>query len=438
MIVIKFGGTSVGSIESISRVEGIVRSRLDKRPLIVVSAFSGVTDSIIALANAAAERQGHEKMLESIIKRHSEIVKGLGIKNPIEHEAHALAGMAHGISTSGKLQKSDLDAILSLGERMSSIIIAAYLTKKGIKCKAYPAYDIGMLTDSNFGNADIIDETLPSIQKALHDTAEAELMVVTGFIGKDRHGNITTLGRGGSDYTASIIGAALGAKEIEIWTDVDGIMSADPKIVGNAHSIERVSYEEAAELAVLGAKVLHPKAIRPAVSRNIPVRILNTFNPSHPGTTVARDIKEKSRVISVALKRHMQIINIKTPEMFHMNGFLPTTFELTRRFAVPLDMISTSEANISLCIESGSDLSDLAVALSGIGEVEVKKDRAKISVVGKGMLYMPGILGKIFSTLHETPVEMTSSSLSEINQSFVVKEEHAGNAVRALHKELFA
>ena len=214
-----------------------------------------------------------------------------------------------------------------------------------MKAAARNAYDIGMLTDSNFGDADVLPETADMIRGAFKPE-QGVVSVVTGYIGKDRQGEITTLGRSGSDYTASIVGAAIGAEEIQIWTDVDGVMTSDPRIVKGAMSIESVSYSEASELAFMGAKVLHPKTILPAIEKGIPVRVLNTFNPSHRGTTIVRDIKTRSRLASIACKRRVCVINISTPEMFLAHGFLRRVFEIFDNLGFSVDMVSTSEVNV--------------------------------------------------------------------------------------------
>jgi aspartate kinase len=244
------------------------------------------------------------------------------------------------------------------------------------------------------------------------------------------------LGRGGSDYTASIIGSAVDAELIEIWTDVNGIMTADPRIVKGARSIDTVSYEEASELAFLGAKVLHPNTIIPAISKNIPVKILNTFNPSHTGTTVLRNSNNK-KVVSIACKKGIEIVDIHTPSMFMMHGFLKKVFTVFDSLGISIDLVSTSEADLSVTLDVSHDVERLAKELRKFAEVDIKKGRAKISIVGSGMAYRRSLLGKIFSSLNGIDIEMISSSASEINQSIVVREENADIAVRKLHKTFF-
>ena len=319
---------------------------------------------------------------------------------------------------------------------MSARIIAAYMLNIGLQAKAYDAFDIGMITTSEFGNADILEDSYTAIKNYLSDLNH--LPIITGFIGKDKEGRITTLGRGGSDYTATIIGAAMHAKAIEIWTDVDGIMTADPHIVKNAKSIDTLSSDEASELAFLGAKVLHPKTILPAMKMKIPVHVLNTFNPSHVGTIVSDKLpKNNGRIVSITYKKGISVINISTPRMFEVHGFLKKIFEIFDRNDISVDMVSTSEINVSVTIDGDQKTSKLETELSKISDIYIKKDRTIVSLVGHNISYVPRILSMMFSALGDIPIEMISSSMSEINQSFVVKDEHAEEAIRRLHAVFF-
>lgn len=438
MIVMKFGGTSIGSAEQIRKATAIVRSRMGKgNPIVVVSALSGVTDALIALANGPQAGRHAEGKLDWIRERHYKVISDLRLeKGLIDKELSQLDKSASRINGPGDITPKVLDTIMSFGERMSSRIIAAHMAESGIPAAACDAYDAGMLTNSDFGNADILPGAYRLIRAALGKDGP-DLHVVTGFIGKNGRGEITTLGRGGSDYTASIIGAAVGAERIEIWTDVDGIMTADPRIVKSARNVRLVSYAEASELAFIGAKVLHPKTILPAISKNIPVRILNTFNPSHRGTTIVRCIGNRKRIASIACKRRISVINIHTPKMFLMHGFLRRVFETFDMFGLSVDMVSTSEVNVSVTLDQRHDTRGLVKELEKIAEVEIKSNMAMVSVVGNGLAYRTDLLSRIFSTLSSVAVEMTSSSTSEINQSLVVKDGDADDAVRHLHKAFF-
>ncbi len=436
MIVMKFGGSSVGDSGRIKAMAEIVRGNLARNPVVVVSAFGGVTDSLIDLARKAKGGKPNGE-LDDVRNRHLKTMKELGLEgNLIAGELEELERLMDGIALLSELTPKTLDKVMSFGERMSSKIIASYMEANGVKAAARNAYDIGMLTDSNFGDADVLPETADMIRGAFKPE-QGVVSVVTGYIGKDRQGEITTLGRSGSDYTASIVGAAIGAEEIQIWTDVDGVMTSDPRIVKGAMSIESVSYSEASELAFMGAKVLHPKTILPAIEKGIPVRVLNTFNPSHRGTTIVRDIKTRSRLASIACKRRVCVINISTPEMFLAHGFLRRVFEIFDNLGFSVDMVSTSEVNVSVTIDGKHDLQRLVRELEKISKVEVRENRAKISLVGNEVSFMPDLFKKLFEALSEIKVEMMSSSTSEVNQSFVVKEEQADEAVRRLHMAFF-
>jgi len=435
MIVMKFGGSSVADAERIKNVAEIVKSKMGRKPVVVVSALGGATDALISIAKSAQEKKSNGEFA-AFFDRHRKAIAELGLKEElIKGDEEELTRLIESISVLNELTSRILDRIFAFGEGMSSKIMAGYMQSIGMPASAYAAYDVGMITDSNFGEADVLPETESLIKGAFGHIDG--IPVVTGFIGKDMAGNPTTLGRGGSDYTASIIGAAIGAEEIEIWTDVDGVMTSDPRIVKSAVSIDRVSYEEASELAFLGAKVLHPKTILPAVNKNIPVRVLNTFNPSHKGTVVLKEIEKGSRVASIACKKGVSVINIYSPNMFGAHGFLKEIFSVFESLKLSVDMVATSEVNVSVTVDEKHDLKRLVNELSKIAKVEIRNNRAKISLVGNDMLLMPDLFGKLFMSLKDIRVEMISSSTSEINQSFVVKQEQADEAVRRLHMTFF-
>lgn len=443
MIVLKFGGTSVGNSCMIKRVTSIVSSYLPKKPIVVVSALSGITDSLINLAKLASLNSSNFDQalgkLEEIKTRHFKVIDELGLeRNIIKDETEEIEVLTKGIHLLKELTPRTLDRFMSFGEIMSSKIVASYMQREGINAKAYKAYDIGFVTDSNFGNAEILQETEYNLKK-FFEKIDDEVPVITGFIAKNKRGEITTLGRGGSDYTATIIASAINAEEVQIWTDVDGIMTADPRIVKDAKTLEIVSFEEASELAFLGAKVLHPKTLLPAIKKNIPVKIKNTMNPNSKGTLIVKDINEEFRIASIACKRNIKLINIFSPKMFLVHGFLHKIFEIFDKHKVSVDMISTSEVNISLTLDGNSDVSELINELSELAEVELRDKRASISIVGKGLSKIPGIAGKIFSVLSKinVNVEMISAGSSNVSISFVVKEEYLEDTVRALHSSLF-
>ena len=436
MIVMKFGGSSVANAERIRNVVNVIKLNMHREPVVVVSALGGITDSLIKSAELAADG-GEAEEICMIEKRHLEVISDLGIPDAaVKKDLQDLRVLMKDIAVLGKLTQKTLDRVVSFGERMSSKIIASYMQKAGIAAKAYNSYDIGMLTDSGFGGADIFPRTYGLIAKAM-ENIEGVVPVITGYIGMDKNGDITTLGRGGSDYTASIMGAALDVEEIQIWTDVDGIMTADPKIVKDAKNIVEVSYDEASELALLGAKVLHPKTILPAINKNIPVRILNTFNPGHRGTVVLKDIKKRRRIASITCKKKMTVINIYSTKMSFAREFIGKVFEVIDSLGFSVDIISASDSTVSITIDGDKDTNELVQKLRDRASVAVIENRAKISLVGKNMSFTPGQLGKLSSSLSDMRIEMASSGASDMSQSFVVEEKVADEAVIKLHKTFF-
>ena len=443
VIVMKFGGTSVGSAESIRNVIEIVKASLGRNPFVIVSAVSGVTDMLLAAAQRALDRKSSVRFIvKDVEEKHRPVIEALGLDAGIVSEELAeLEHVLFGISLIRELTARTTDYVVSFGERISSKIVAAFARKAGINAEAFNAYDLGMVTDANFGNAEILPATYEAIAAAVKGIPAGVIPIITGFVGKTAEGEVTTLGRGGSDYTAAIYGAALNAEEIQVWTDVDGVMTADPKIVPDARTVDVVSFEEASELAYFGAKVLHPKTILPAMNKGIPVRVLNTFNPSGKGTLILKDVGKGKRndVTAITCKKNIFVINISSARMLLAYGFLHHVFKLFDEFNVPVDLIATSEVNVSVTVERKFDISELVERLREFADVAVLSDRASISVVGNGIRSTPGIGGRLFSTLGKSGVnvEMTSQSYSDVNESIVIKEERLDEAVRALHDEFF-
>lgn len=437
MIVMKFGGTSVGNALRIREVVGIVKSQLGNGPIVVVSALGGITDALIETGKQAAAGKDVNVMLDQIVKRHYDTIAELKLERKIiAPEVEQLGKLLGEIFMLGELNPRNLDKLMSFGERMSARIVAACMRSAGLDGQAYDSYDIGMITTSNFGDADITPYTYQRIKKAL--SGKSCIPVITGFLGKSKEGEITTLGRGGSDYTASIVGAAVGAKEIQIWTDVNGIMTADPKIVKSARSIDEVSYKEATELALLGAKVLHPKTILPAVENSIPVRILNTFNPSHKGTLVLSSVGAGSRITSITYKKHIMAISISSIGKVDSREFLRKVLEIFDRNGVPVDLVSNSKIGVSVTIDERNESLKLMTELQAVGKVEAKSNRARVSLVGNDLLYMPDILQNMYTSLKSIEIEMVSSRVSRKTKSVVIAEKYADRAVKRLHTTFFS
>ena len=294
------------------------------------------------------------------------------------------------------------------------------------------------MTNADFGNAEPLDGSYAAFKKSISKLKVVP--VITGFIGKTEKGEVTTLGRGGSDYSAAIFGSAIDAEEIQIWTDVDGMMSADPKIVKNARTLEKVSFAEASELAYFGAKVLHPKTILPAVKKNIPVRVLNTFNAEGKGTLILNEVGKNEQIVkSITCKKNIILINVDSKRMLGAYGFLARLFDVFYKYKQSVDVVSTSEVSVSMTTDNENNVGDIASDLKGIADVKVLKNKAVICVVGEGMRNTPGVSGRTFSVLgkNKINIEMISQGASEINITFVVDGKDAENAVKVLHKEYY-
>jgi aspartate kinase len=437
MIVMKFGGSSVANAQRLRDVLEIVRSRLDRKPVVVASAFRGVTDDLFRIAEDAL--QGRDGGLEKVRARHADCLRELGLDLKLLDETFAeLQVLLKGISLVKELTPRTLDYVVSFGERFSTRVIAAHFTKEGVPAEQHDAFDIGLVTNDDFGSAQPLPE---ADEEILHHVSRmTRLPVVTGYVGKTRGGDITTLGRNGSDYTATIVGAAIGAREIQIWSDVDGIMTADPRLVPGARPIDTLTFEEASELAYYGGKVLHPATILPAVRKGIPVRCLNTFKPDHPGTTILEVDGAPARgVKSIAHNPHNLILTITTPRMLQGHGFLARIFEIFGRHRISIDMVSTSEVSVSVTLDSSRNLDAAVEALRRFSEVAVEKDRSIVCVVGEGLRATPGIAGDVFHSLREAGVNvlMISQGASKINIAFVVDDVDCQRAVEALHRKFF-
>jgi aspartate kinase len=439
MIVMKFGGTSVGNADAISQVASVVRHSLGRKPVVVVSAIAKITDALIRLAKESSTGTGSDtaRLIRSV---HEHTCEELGLDQQIcaqdLRELEQLVSESRGVPLDAKR----LDLFQSFGERMCAKIVAAKLSNDGIAARAYNAWDVGMITDRNFGHAEPLATSYALIKEAIANINEAP--VVTGFIGKTEAGEVTTLGRGGADYTASIIGAAIGAETIQIWKEVDGIMTADPRIVPEARVVPELAFEEACELAYFGAKVLHPKTIMPAMKAHIPVEVRNTFKPELPGTTIVSTFAERANksatVEALTIKRRVTMLQVTSPEFFEGSGLIARIFSVLDKHRISVDVIATSVASVSLTMEHDEHLEEIAKELSDIGEVSVEADKAIICAVG-GSVNAAGAAGRMFSVLGDAgvgiSVEMISQAAGGVSITFVVDEKNAEQAVKALHKE---
>ena len=445
----KFGGTSVGDVAAFERVFHIVSTQIEKHPVVVVSAMTRVTD---ALLNAfdIAKKGDHTEGFASLgthFDRHVEVAKnffGGGSSDAFDAELQfareELSDLL--IRTSRRsLPLSMLkDAIVSYGEQLSSRLLAEVLKTKGIKARQVDSRRL-IVTDDEFGAAQPIwEETRELVRVELQPLIAAdEVPIMGGFIAANRAGETTTLGRGGSDYSAAIVAAALEASELQIWTDVTGVMTCDPRICGDARTIPVLSYEEAAELAYFGAKVLHPKTIKPAVDNAIPVRVCNTFEPDSVGTMVlAASGEAPNKIKSIAQKKNITILRITSARMLGAYGFMSAVFQVFDRHRTVIDVISTSEVSVALTLDNPESVEKVVDDLKRLGDVEVERGYAVICVVGEGLRASTGMAAKIFSAIHDVNIALVSHGASGVNLTFVVKEDTAADVIKKLHKEFFS
>lgn len=438
MIVMKFGGSSVGAPDRIGRVIEIVRGRLARRPVVVVSAFRGVTDDLLALGKEALD--GNLGRIAAVEARHRETARELGVDfAPLEPLFAELAELARGVSLLKELTPRTLDRLAGFGERLSVRLVAAAFTKGGIPARPVDASDAGLVTDESFGSAAPLPEADALLRASL--SVPGPLPVVTGFIGRTRGGELTTLGRNGSDFTATILGAALGAEEVEIWSDVDGIMTADPRLVPSAKPLGTLSFAEACELAHYGGKVLHPHTLVPAMRKNIPVRALNTFKPEHPGTRIvaAAEPAHGSPLKSIAFKRRQLILSASSPRMLSGPGFLARIFSTLARHDIDVDMVATSEVSVSATTGDERGVAKAVAELEPEFETTVERGMSVVCAVGDAIQSTPGVAAEIFAAMKTAGVNvrMISQGASKNNVAFVVEDKDVEAAVKSLHARFF-
>ncbi|MBZ0187252.1 MAG: aspartate kinase, partial [Candidatus Obscuribacterales bacterium] len=357
----------------------------------------------------------------------------------VDEQLYDLDILYRGVSYLAELTRRSLDMISSFGEILSSKILSAYLNDRGIKTTWLDARTF-LITDGAFGKAAPLMETTKSKTSGavMPEVAAGRVVVTQGFIGATSEGVTTTLGRGGSDYSAAIIGVACDAKEIQIWTDVDGMLTADPRVVPDATIIEQVTFNEASELAYFGAKVLHPLTIKPAIENAIPVRILNSMKPQGKGTVITAQAEQEGAICAIASKKGITALFISSLSMLGTHGYLARVFSIFDRFKTPIDLISTSEVSVSLTIDNTENLESLVEALADLADVSVMQSVAIVSVVGRQFREKTGIAGSVFDALKDTNILMISGGASNINLSFLVAEKDADQAVIKLHDRFFA
>jgi aspartate kinase len=450
MLVMKFGGTSVEDAEAILRVAQIVRGRLKNRPVVVVSAMAGVTDALVRMAAAAKTGNLDEAIaeLQAIRQRHFKAASHSVSPEALDRLTtdfgsifHALSELLKGIAAVGELSPRSSDLVLSFGEVLSSLLVTAALNSNGIEASHVDARKVVVTDNSHKAAVPNQERTEQRLQEhVLPLVASGLVPVLAGFIGGTQDGDTTTLGRGGSDFSAAIVGAGLAVERIEIWTDVEGMLTTDPRICPDAGRISALGFEEAAELAFFGAKVLHPATLLPAMQRDIPVFILNSRNPKSRGTCIqAKAARCKTTFRAIAAKKNATVVSLRAPRMLQAFGFLRALFQILEKHRCPVDLVSTSEVSVSLVVDSANDLASIVPALKQLGEVEVEPAKAIVCLVGNDIKGKVGIAASVFSLLAEARVNahMISQGASEINISVVIDEADVPRAVRHLHQHFF-
>lgn len=440
MLVMKFGGSSLANEAQVQKAFQIVQSRIARKPVVVCSAHKGVTDALIKAGKLAIKG---EPDVHDIIEKERAILAALDCAHDLlDPFFREIEDLLRGISLVREASPRSMDYLQSFGERMSVRAVADYFSRKGLKAQAFDAWDLGFITDENFGFARPLTGFESRIKTEFRKHVGSDIIpIVTGFVGKTGAGEITTVGRNGSDFTATCIAAALGAEECEIWTDTDGVMTADPSIVKAARSIQYMSFSEAGELAYYGGRVLHPSTLLPAIKKSIPVRVLNTNNPDNRGTVITENGGNNSMpVTSIAYKESQAVITIESTQMLGQPGFLAKVFGVLGRERIDIDMITTSEISVSMTCPDASKLNKAVKDLEEYGRVNVTSEKTIICVVGKNVRKMRGLGAKVFTALRDADVnvEMVSQGANKINLSLLIDDSDIGIAIPALHAALFA
>ncbi|MBL8239353.1 MAG: lysine-sensitive aspartokinase 3 [Bryobacterales bacterium] len=449
MIVMKFGGTSVESAAAMERVAGIVKSRLDRHPVVVVSAMGKTTNRLLAIAEKAysGDRDEAARLLEELASYTLQEARPVckesdwaEVSSFIEAHFVELSAFLDELAGIGEFPPQYVDLVSSYGERLSSRIVAAAFRHFGKDAVHVDAREVIVTDRRHTQAAPLYPRCYAKLEERVRPLAQAgKVVVMGGFIGSTQDGFTTTLGRGGSDFSASIVGAGIGAEEIQIWTDVDGMLTCDPRILPGGHRVKLISFAEAAELAYFGAKVLHPATVVPAVEKNIPVLILNSKNPENEGTRiVAERVPCGNTVKSIACKRNIVVVNVQSLRMLMAHGFLKRIFDVFDKYQTPVDMVTTSEVSVSLTIDNTTHLEEICAELRRIAEVTVDDTSSLICVVGDNIRETAGLGARVFGALRSINVRMIAQGASLLNLSVVVADADLKAAVAALHTEFFS
>ena len=439
MIVMKFGGSSVANRQQIEKVLSIVRTRTARSPLVVSSAHKGMTDALI---NGARDAARGIYAPEKVIQRQAEIARECGCSEtllaPFFEE---ITGLYRGLSLVRELSPRSLDYAASFGERMAVRVIADFFTRQGFAAQAFDAWELGFITDAAFGAArPLAGYETNMVRLCAERIPQGVIPIVTGFIGQTETGEITTIGRNGSDLTATLVGAAISAEEVEIWSDTDGVMTADPRFVPQARSIAAMHFDEAAELAYFGSRVLHPSTLVPAMEKNTPVRVLNTNRPEHPGTVIHHAAPERDQAAtSIAYREHQWAVTISSPRMLGAAGFLAEAFNVLGKYDAVVDMIATSEVSVTFTTDRREPLEQALGDLQRLGRVHIEEGKTLLVVVGQGLATRVGIGASILQAMADASVnvEMISFGLKSISLTMLVADADIRRAVGVLHERLF-
>jgi aspartate kinase len=452
-VIMKFGGTSVADAEAMNRVTAIVRGELqanpaDPPPVVVVSAMSKVTDRLIESGRLAGLGQGGPaaQLVQDLLDRHVAVASALvpgeaagALLATLAQEFAQLAATVRALAETGEVSPRAHDEIVSMGELASSRIVAAAFEARQIPAVWIDSRQV-LVTDAEHTLAlPDMDATCDRTRQLVAPRrAEGKVAVMGGFIGATAAGVTTTLGRGGSDYSAAIFGACLDVDEIQIWTDVDGMLTADPRVVAEPRLVPQLSFLEASELAYFGAKVLHPSTILPAVARNIPVRILNSRRPEVPGTMITAAGREHDGLTALACKRGVTVVDITSTRMLMAHGFLRRLFEVFERFKTPVDVVTTSEVSVSVTVDNSRRLDDIAHNLRSFAEVNIEPEMAIVCVVGENLRGDTALFARAITALAEIPLRLVSQAASRRNITFVLRDSDVETAMNRLHEEFFA
>jgi len=449
VIVIKFGGTSVGDADRVANAIDIVAERRHRKPVVIVSALAGVTNNLVDASEAAcrqdpkrvgeiiaAVRQRHEDVALRLVQQKSDFLESF-IKQ-LDAQIAEIDTILRGIALLGEITPRARDKVMSIGEKLSSVLFAYTMMMRALPGEHVHSENV-IRTDDRFGGATPdMNETRRQAQRVLLPLLERKLIpVMGGFIGRTAAGATTTLGRNGSDYSAAIVGAALGAEEVQIWTDVDGLLTCDPRLVPSARVIDRLSFDEAAELASFGAK-LHPRTLEPAIAANVPVRVLNTHNPASAGTLITHAVDNTpAGPRSIARKKGIAVVHITSNKMLGAHGFLARLFDEFEQLAISVDLIATSEVSVSVTVDDTQNLDKLQHRLREFADVAVEDDQCIIAVVGTNLLADSAVGARIFEALRGVKLKMISLGRSGLNLSLVVDDADADQAVESIHHALF-